>query len=83
MKLLALLGLLTAIGIFALLLGLQLAGEPLGDYESVPLLAAVAAFLALAVAAIQIAALGILRLLPWEGPSLKVEGGDPLRRVFE
>jgi hypothetical protein len=68
---------------FALFWALQLAGAPVGDYESLPMLAAVGLILALMIAAIQIAALGLIRLLPWQGPSLKVDGGDDLRRVFE
>ncbi len=76
----------TALIIFALLWAFQLAEAPLsrsGRYNSVPMLATVALILALIVAAMQIAALGLIRLLPWQGPSLKVEGGDHLRRVFE
>jgi len=73
----------TALIIFALMLALQLADAPVGGYESIPMLAAVALIFALLIAAMQIAALGLIRLLPWQGPSLKVEDGDHLRRVFE
>ena len=82
-KLAILLALFTALIIFALLLSLQLAGAPVGDYESIPMLAAIGLIMALMIAGIQIAALGFLRLLPWKGPSLKVEGDDHLTRVFE
>ena len=82
-KLVFLLALFTALAIFALLLGFQLAGKPIGDPDSIPMLAVVALMFALMIAAIQIGALGLVRLLPWDGPSLKVEGGDHLRRVFE
>jgi hypothetical protein len=73
----------TALVIFLLMLAFQLAGAPIGDVESIPMLAAIALIFAVMIAAIQVAALGLLRLLPWQGPSLKVEGGDDLRRVFE
>ena len=73
----------TALIIFALFWSLQLAGTPIGDEESVPMLAVVGLILALMLAVIQVAALGLIRLLRWPGPSLKVEGGDDLRRVFE
>lgn len=84
-KLVFLLAALTAFAFFALFFGLQLAGSPVGDgdAESVPMLAAVALLLAAFIAAIQVGGLALLRLLPWQGPSLKVEGGDHLRRVFE
>lgn len=72
-----------ALIIFAILVSFQLAGAPIGDYESIPLLATVSLMLAVMIAAVQIAALGLLRLLRWQGPSLKVDGGDHLRRVFE
>jgi hypothetical protein len=73
----------TALIIFALLLAFQLAGAPVGGYDSMPMLAAVALIFALMIAAIQVAALGLIRLLPWQGPSLTVEVGDDLRRIFE
>lgn len=84
-KLVFLLALLTAFAFFALFLGLQLADRPLGDGEpdSIAMIAAVALILAAVVAAIQIGGLALLRLLPWQGPCLKVESGDHLRRVFE
>jgi hypothetical protein len=82
-KLALLLAVFAALGIFVLLLGLQLAGAPVGRPKSVPMIAFVSVILAAAVAAIQIVALGFLRLLHWQGPSLKVDGGDDLRRVFE
>jgi hypothetical protein len=82
-KLAFLLALFTALVLFALLLGFQLADTPIGGYESIPMLVAIGLIFALTIAAIQIAALGLIRLLPWQGPSLKVEGGDHLRRVFE
>lgn len=84
-KLIFLLALLTAFAFFALFFGLQLADRPVGggDADSIPMLAAVALILAAVIAAIQIGGLAVLRLLPWQGPSLKVEGGDHLWRVFE
>lgn len=78
-----LLALFTDLVTFALLLGAQLAGAPVGDPETIPINALVALMFAMIIAAIQIAALGLVRILPWQGPSLKVEGGDHLRRVFE
>lgn len=74
----------TALVAFAIFWSLQLAGAPVGDYESLPMLAAVGTTLAVMIAGIQIAALALVRLLRWQGPSLKIEGdGDDLRRVFE
>ncbi|HYI39226.1 MAG TPA: hypothetical protein VE053_02790 [Allosphingosinicella sp.] len=84
-KLVFVLALFTAPVIFALMLALQLADAPVssdGD-DSVLMLAAVGLILALMIAVLQVAGLGLIRLLPWRGPSLKVEGGDHLRRVFE
>lgn len=83
MKLAFLLALFTALAIFGLLLAFQLADAPIGGYESIPMLAVLGLVFALMIAAIQIVALGFLRLLPWQGPSLEVEGDDHLRRVFE
>lgn len=84
MKLVFLLALFTALALFALLLGFQLAGDPIADPDSVPMLAAIATTFAIIIAAIQIGALGFLRVLPWQGPSLRVEGDDHhLTRVFE
>lgn len=85
-KLLLVLALPTALVIFALLLAFQLAGAPIsssGRYYSAPILAVVGLILALTTAAIQVAALGLIRLIPWRGPSLKIEGDDHLTRVFE
>lgn len=74
----------TALVAFALFWSLQLAGTPVGDPESVPMLAAVGTIIALLFAVIQTAALGLIRLLPLQGPALKVEGrDDDLRRIFE
>lgn len=84
MKLVLLLALSNALAFFAILLGFQLAGDPIGSGpDSLAMLAVVALTFATIIAAIQIGALGLLRLLPWQGPSLKVEGGDHLRRIFE
>ncbi len=80
------LALFTAIVIFAMLVAFQLAGAPLarsGRSYSVSIHALVGLILALTIAAIQIGALGLIRLLPWQGPSLKVEGDDRLTRIFE
>lgn len=80
------LALFTALALFALMLAFQLAGAPIGSDggdDSVPMLAAVALILALMITAIQIAALGVIRLLPWQGPSLNVDEHDHLRHVFE
>lgn len=74
------LALFTALVIFALPMARQLAGL---DYDPVLLRVVVALVFALMIAIMQIAALGLLRLVPWQGPSLKVEGGDHLRQVFE
>jgi hypothetical protein len=38
---------------------------------------------AAAIALLQVAALALLRLLPWRGPALKVERDDRLVQVFE
>jgi hypothetical protein len=32
---------------------------------------------------LHLAALGLLRLIPWRGPTLDVDGGEPLRGVFD
>lgn len=77
------LALFTTLIIFALLLAFQLADAPVGGYDSIPMLAAVALTFAAMIAAMQIGALGFIRLMRWQGPSLKVEGDDHLRRVFE
>ena len=78
--------LFTALVIFALLLAFQLAGTPInrsGRHYSPAMLVGVALSFALMIAVIQTAALGLIRLLPWQGPSLRVEGNDHLRQVFE
>jgi hypothetical protein len=82
-KLVLFLALFTTLIIFALLLAFQLADAPVGGYDSIPMLAAVALTFAAMIAAMQIGALGFIRLMRWQGPSLKVEGDDHLRRVFE
>ncbi len=83
MKLVFYLSPFTAVVLFASFWSLQLAGAPVGDYESVTMLAAIALILALMIAVLQVAALGLIRLLRRQGPTLKVEGGDHLKSVFE
>ncbi len=85
-KLVFVLALFTALAFFALLLVSEIVEAPVSSSDGsdgVPMFAAVASIMALMIAAIQIAGLGLIRFLPWQGPSLKVEGGDHLRRVFE
>ncbi|HYW14729.1 MAG TPA: hypothetical protein VE891_01055 [Allosphingosinicella sp.] len=73
----------TALVVFEAMLALQLAGSSVGDEEGIAMLIAVALIFAVMIAALQVAALAILRLLPWQGPSLRVEADDHLRRIFE
>jgi hypothetical protein len=73
----------TALIVFTLFVALQFAGDPVGDDEEIPILLAVSLFFGLIIAGLQIGALGIIRLLPWQGPSLDVRHGDHLRRIFE
>ncbi|HEX6374956.1 MAG TPA: hypothetical protein VFZ91_04470 [Allosphingosinicella sp.] len=83
-------GLATAAVIFILFLGLQVAGLFAGgggDAEPVPVVMIGLAFASLVLAAfvalLQVAALCLLRLVPWRGPSLKVRQEVDLARVFE
>ena len=73
--------------IFLIFLAMSAAGAPIGGDDDGPLSdLTVAAIFAAGIALLQIAALGLLRLLPWPGPRLKIEGQaeeDRLRNVFE
>jgi hypothetical protein len=87
-KVLAVLAVPTAALIFGLFLGLRVAGLPMTRSGLDPGLFVsflVALILAAIMLAFQLAALLVLRLLPWRGPRLHIrsEDGDSLRRVFE
>jgi hypothetical protein len=89
-KLVLLLALPTGAMIFILFLAMALAGffnnRPQDDapfWMIVPILAVFSGICAAMVAITQIAALGLLRLLPWRGPELKVEEPRNLSGIFE
>jgi len=78
----------TAFAIFALLFSLSLAGIPMTRSGRDPGLFVhflAALIFAALILAFQLAALLLLRILPWRGPrlNLEVEDGDALQRVFE
>lgn len=78
----------TGLLLFALFAALSIAGAPVGGSNEGDLLSdfAVAAVFAAAILLLQIAALAMLRFLPWPGPRLTIEGRaeeDRLRDVFE
>lgn len=86
-KMILVLALPTAALLFILFLVLQIVGAGLiqSDEPVVIVLASamMAAFFAAAGSALQIAALGLLRLVPWRGPELKVEEPKHLAGIFE
>lgn len=78
----------TALLIALLFLLFWLAGEPIGGADDTDFLSdfLAAIFFAAAIALVQLAALALLRLLPWPNPRLRIEEGadeDRLRQVFE
>lgn len=90
MKAIATIAGFTALVIFALVVVLDLTGIRLArQAPPLPHPVALIALLfssfifAAANALFQVAALGLLRLLPWRGPALKVERDDRLVQVFE
>ena len=90
MKLVLALAPFTAIVIFALIVAIDLAGVPIGRASREALFPiAMLAYLILGaafaagIAILQIGALGLLRLLGWQGPVLEIESGKHLGRVFE
>jgi hypothetical protein len=88
-KLLAAVGCATAVVLFVLLAVLQMRGIAIsrsGRFHSLPVLALASVMMAGLIALLQIAALGLLRLLPWRGPALTIAREDDsaeLRRVFD
>ena len=87
-RLILALALPTASVIFTLLFALSLAGVRLsrsGRDSGLLVYLLVALIMAGLVLFFQLAALLLLRLLPWRGPRLEIETreGDALRRVFE
>jgi hypothetical protein len=88
-KIVLALALPTSVVIFASFFILSLAGIPLSRSGRDPgtfVLVLVALFLGAAILLCQLAALALLRLLPWRGPRLEIEIGrdeEELRRVFE
>lgn len=78
----------TALLFFLLFLLLWLAGEPIGGADDSSPISdfMVAAIFAAAMAIVQLAALALLRVLPWPNPQLEIDRAadeDRLRRVFE
>lgn len=78
----------TAFVLALLFLLLWLGGAPVGGADELNPFSdiVVALIFAAAIALVQLAALALLRLLPWPGPRLEIEGEaeeDRLRRVFE
>ena len=78
----------TALLIALVFLLFWLAGAPVGGPDDTGFMSdfLVAIFLAAGIALFQIAALAVLRMLPWPNPQLKVDGEadeDRLKRVFE
>ena len=78
----------TALLIALLFLLFWLAGAPIGGADDTNFLSDFLAALifAVAIALVQLAALALLRLLPWPNPRLEIDreaDEDRLRRVFE
>jgi type IV secretory pathway VirB2 component (pilin) len=89
-KLILLLAIPTGAMIFLLFLMLALAGlfsnraqDDAPFLMIAVILAVFSGIFAIAIAVIQIAALGLLRFLPWRGPEMKVEEPRNLSGIFE